>query len=49
MTSNNTPPSAKEEDSDQDSEEEDNAIQLDLDNTGNPLLPPYGNMSLEKG
>jgi hypothetical protein len=41
MTSNNTPPSAIEEDLDQDSEEEDDA--------GNPLLPPYGNMSLGKG
>ena len=49
MTSNNTPPSADEDDLDCDSEEEDNAVQLDVDNTGNPLLLPYGNMSLNKG
>ena len=49
MTSNNTPPSADEDDSDRDSEEEDDAVQLDVDDAGNPLLPPYGNMSLTKG
>jgi hypothetical protein len=49
MTSNNTPPSAEEEDLNRDSEEEDNAVQLDLDNGGNPLLPAYRNMSLGKG
>jgi hypothetical protein len=49
MTSNNTPPSAEEEDSDRNSEEEDDAVQLDLDDTRNPLLPLYGNMSLDKG
>lgn len=49
MTSNNTPPSAEEEDSNWDSEEEDDAVQLDLDDGGNPLLPAYGNMSLQKG
>ena len=49
MTSNNTPPSADEDDSDCDSEEEDDAVQLDVDDAGNPLLPPYRNMSLNKG
>jgi hypothetical protein len=49
MTSNNTPPSAEDEDPNRDSEEEDNAIQLDLDDGRNPLLPAYGNMLLGKG
>ena len=49
MTANNTPPSADEDDSDHDSKEEDDAVQLDVDNAGNPLLLPYRNMSLNKG
>ena len=49
MTSNNTPPSADEDDLDGVSKEEDDAVQLEADDTGNPLLPLYGNMSLNKG
>src|SRR5258705_101921 len=40
--------SAEEADSNRDSEEEDDAIQLFLDDNQYPLLPPLGNMPLEK-
>lgn len=37
-----------EEDSDRDSEEEEDVVQLLLDESGYPLLPPQGSMPLEK-
>lgn len=40
--------SATEVNSDYDSEEEDDAAQLTLDTNGNPLLPPFGIMTLNK-
>jgi hypothetical protein len=40
---------AEKEDSDRDSEEEDDAVQLLLDDkSGYPILPPQSNMSLDK-
>jgi len=39
---------ATEVNSDYDSEEEDDVVQLSLDANGNPLLPPFSIMSLNK-